>query len=91
VPAPAIKASAVVRDVYVFSGPSLMGKSHVASLMDATVYETDVDDAIPDTLFQNDVIVVGNKFKGQLIRVMAKLEPFESGGNIRVIKVAFSL
>ena len=89
---PRTPSNLLVRHVYVLFGPTLTGKSDLASLLryTVTVYETDSTELIPETLFHNDVVVVGNKFRGQLKVVIDVLKKAENQGMIRIIYVEFS-
>lgn len=51
--------------VFLFKGPSAIGKSYLASHFkeDFKVYETDCSEKLPEDLQQYDVIVLGNKYK----------------------------
>jgi len=51
--------------VYVFKGPSAIGKSYLASQFKDTfkVYETDSSKELPTNLSAYDVVVVGNKYE----------------------------
>jgi hypothetical protein len=51
------------KPIWVFSGPSNLGKSFLAHKMNnMTIYETDSSDQLPDQI-ESDIIVIGNKYK----------------------------
>lgn len=49
------------RPVYIFTGPSAIGKSTMASMLDRTVYETDRALCLPEVIAA-DIVVCGNKY-----------------------------
>ena len=51
------------RPVYIFNGPSGLGKSYIASFLSnlKNIYETDSSDTLPSTI-DADIIVLGNKY-----------------------------
>lgn len=60
------------RQLYVFYGPSRMGKSFLASHLDSDMncYETDGEKEVPEeNLIEHNVIIVGNKHPNQLEQV----------------------
>lgn len=61
------------RIVYVFYGPSGVGKSYIADhLSELSVYDTDCNEALPDVIY-TDVVVVGNKYKHSIDDVTGRL------------------
>lgn len=51
--------------VFVFKGPSAIGKSYLASkfVEGFKVYETDCSDELPSNMSDYDVVVLGNKYE----------------------------
>lgn len=51
--------------VFVFKGPSAIGKSYLAKqfIESFKVYETDSSDVLPNDMSEYDVVVLGNKYK----------------------------
>lgn len=79
----------VGRQLYVFHGPSCVGKSFLGSrLHELSVYETDQEDELPDDIVDHHVIVVGNRVKDHLLKVKEALKNIDSG--VEVIWMGFS-
>lgn len=81
-----------VRVIYVFSGPSDLGKSTLAIHTDLSSYDTDQAEQIPADVYKYDIIVIGNRFSDHEEKVWSildkKLETKEHF--FRVIRVTFS-
>lgn len=61
------------RVVYIFQGPSGIGKSYLAQhLAELDIYETDSNDTLPDTIGA-DVIVVGHRREFSLSDIKARI------------------
>lgn len=81
--------SEVIRDIYLFNGDSLMGKTFIASKTSLNVYETDLEKKIPDDIYHYDVIIIGNKYNNHYENVRCKLNKKTS--LFRIIDVDFSI
>lgn len=75
------------RRVYVYQGPSNIGKSYITNDLQLRKYETDIEQKIPDDIFAYDVIVIGNKYVGQADEVFQALEKHR---NLIVVRVMLS-
>jgi hypothetical protein len=77
-----------IRPVYLFSGPSKIGKSFIASHLDGKldVYETDVDNTIPNDIAKYHVIVIGNKYPSHKEQVYSVLK---DNKEITIVDVRF--
>lgn len=81
--------SDIKRQIYVFYGPSCTGKSFMSSKLESLpVYETDQKAELPDDLIDHSVIVVGNRYPGQLLLVKTALAG--CGDSAEVIWINFS-
>jgi hypothetical protein len=81
------------RVVYVFTGASGNGKSFLSGFMrdDFAVYETDMEEKLPEDIAKYNIIVVGNKYNNQICDIWPLLEAgFSEPGDINIIKVEFS-
>ncbi len=78
------------RPVYVFSGQSGLGKSYLSSFCakQLDVYETDQHENIPEDVWIYDVIVVGNRYSGQMELVKQQLS--QHLDDIKVVDVLLS-
>jgi len=72
------------RPVWLFKGPSNMGKSFIAEHCSLKSYETDMSDKLPDEI-DADIIVIGNKYKYSIEDIKSKCI-----GNNEYILVEFS-
>jgi hypothetical protein len=81
-----------VRIIYIFSGPSDLGKSSLAIHTDLMSYDTDQCENIPWDIYKYDIIVIGNRFPGHKEKVQAILEKKlqKEEHLFRVSHVAFS-
>jgi len=63
-----------IRPTYIFFGDSGLGKSSLAAKLteDIKVYETDIDEKLPDAIIA-DVVVVGNKYNHTPAMVIDRL------------------
>jgi hypothetical protein len=62
-----------LRPVWIFTGPSNIGKTFLASkLNDLGVYETDSSDILPDVITE-EIIVLGNKYKFDIDEIKKRL------------------
>lgn len=81
--------SDIGRQLYVFYGPSCVGKSFLgARLNELCVYETDQTDELPNNIVDYHVIVVGNRVKNHLAKVKEALKNI--GSDVEVIWMGFS-
>ena len=62
------------KQIYVFSGPSAIGKSFIAHKTDLNVYETDIKPLLPENLNKYDIIVIGNKYCFEFSEIKSKLD-----------------
>lgn len=81
--------SEIIRDIYLFNGKTLMGKSFIASKLSLNVYETDSFQKIPDDIYHYDVIIIGNKYNNHYKKVKSKLN--KKSSMFRIIDVDFSI
>ncbi len=72
------------RHVYVFTGPSKIGKSHLAHSSSFKVYETDSNAKLPKDLNNYEIIVIGNKYPFSVAEVSTRIQ------NARIISCELS-
>lgn len=76
------------RQLYVFTGPSLSGKSFLGShLKELRVYETDAAKELPKDIKDYHVVVLGNKYTKQTEQLKALLVPLKP--SVQVVWVSF--
>lgn len=72
------------RPVWIFYGYSALGKSYLAGKINMTVYETDSNSQLPDTI-KEDIVVLGNKYQFTVEDIVERLF-----GDPEVILVSFN-